>query len=152
MDGHVTVTMAAHPLVGRRMRVLRWVRTFHGARYVEIEFPPGHGLRLPAHWVDGETEPRGEARARLSAATLVRLSEFIGAKLDGLKDRSTFRCDGGDGEAQRCGGERHRAERIGSPRLVGARLRSAGESGGEPGIDAAPIDARRSRRRRGGSR
>jgi hypothetical protein len=82
----VTVTLAIHPLVGKKLRVAATVRDLGLLRYVNVECPDGRTLRLPLEWTD-RAEPRAAPlcdgrEVRLSARGLLELSRAVATALD----------------------------------------------------------------------
>lgn len=147
MDGHVTVTMPIHPLKGECLPVLRWLRTLDGSRYVEVELPRGHGLRLPIAWVNGAVE-LDPTRPRLCIGALVRLTKLIGEKLDARSNLAVVRPDQ-NADNRRRGGRGNRASAAGRwAGLVGTGTRAEGNASRTPGFDASPVDARTAGRNR----
>jgi len=148
----VTVTMPVHPLVGRKLRVVRWMRR-DGGRYVEVEFPPGRGLRLPGHWVDGSCEGECESgRPRLSAVALLRLASLIDGKIDERDEGAIVRCDGGRGGRKRRQREGRTDRHDSRSGLVAADPGTEVDGAGAPGLDAAADNARERGRGKGRSR
>jgi len=137
--------MPVHPAAGQRVRVLRWIRAAGGARYVEVEFPPGRGLRLPAHWINDDTAVSSAASApRLSAAALAGLACLIDAKLDASRGGGTVGGDDPNGRPRR-GGTRASRAVTGAVNsgVVASGAGATDDTLGKARLDGAPVRARR---------
>lgn len=98
----MTVTLAVHPLAGRILAVVRWIRSRDGRRYVDMRHPAGHVFRLPLDYTDRALPVCGAAReSRVSVVGLLRMAAAVstaqracaGQKLDecGGQERSRSR-------------------------------------------------------------
>jgi hypothetical protein len=75
----VTVTSPVHPLAGRVVAVVRWVRLRDGRRYVDVRHPEGSVLRLPLDLTDRGNPYGAVTGARVSPSGLLRLASAIAA-------------------------------------------------------------------------
>ena len=82
----MTITLAIHPLAGKKLQVVAVVREQGRPRYVHVELPDRRTLRVPIEWTD-RAEPRAVPlcdgrEVRLCARGLLELSRAVAAALD----------------------------------------------------------------------
>jgi hypothetical protein len=77
----VTVTRERHPLAGRELRVLGWMRR-HGRLELLLELPDGSKRLIPAEWTSqhaGRDAGTGQAGTLGTTADLLAASALISA-------------------------------------------------------------------------
>ena len=130
----VTITSPVHPLAGRVVAVVRWVRLRDGRRYVDVRRPDGSVLRLPLDLTDRASPCGAMAGARVSPSGLLRLASAVAAsQADGQKVDESARA-----ELTGVQPEQMRSSHVGSPgetRPGCAARAGASAADGDPGGD-----------------